>query len=395
MEFFELFLHNTGLISMGQDGWMWAWRQPLMIMIGLILVALAIKKGYEPLLLVPIGFGMVIGNIPYPRGEILGAYDFGSTFYWLYWPVRHEILPPLIFLGVGALTDFSALISNPRLVLLGAAAQAGVFVTMIGAIFLAWSGNLAGIGWLDFNVAEAAAIGIIGGADGPTAIYIATKLAEDMVGVIAISAYAYMSLVPVIQPPIMRLLTTPEERRIRMAPPRQVSRRVLILFPIVAFILCAMIIPQAMTLLGMLFFGNLLRVSGVTERLSRTVGGPFIDAVTVILGLSVGLATTHDRFLEPRTLVVFALGAFAFAVATATGVMFAKLMNKLSATPINPLVGSAGVSAVPMAARVSQKVAFEEDPNNYLLFHAMAPNVAGVIGTAVAAGVFIAMLMRV
>ncbi len=388
MEFLLEFVENTGFYSLFAPGWIMAGRQTLMIIIGFILIALAIKKGFEPLLLVPIGFGIVVTNMPMPTGEHLGVYDYGTTFYWLYWPVQNEILPPLIFLGVGALTDFSALISNPRLVLLGAAAQAGVFVTMLGAVALA----SVTPDWLDFNNIEAAAIGIIGGADGPTAIYIAAKRAPDLIGVIAISAYSYMSLVPVIQPPIMRLLTTKAERQIRMAPPRQVSKRLLILFPIVGFVICTLMIPSAMTLLGMLFLGNLLRVSGVTDRLARTVGGPFIDSITIILGFSVGLATTHGKFLEPRTLVVFVLGAFAFAVATATGVLFAKLMNLFSTEKINPLVGSAGVSAVPMAARVSQQVAFEDDPHNYLLFHAMAPNVAGVIGTAVAAGVFIAML---
>jgi oxaloacetate decarboxylase beta subunit len=263
---------------------------------------------------------------------------------------------------------------------LGAAAQAGVFVTFFGAILLG------------FSPGAAAAIGIIGGADGPTAIYIAAKMAPAMLGTIAISAYSYMSLVPVIQPPIMRLLTTKEERRIRMPPPRPVSRRLRIIFPIIGFFISALIIPSSIPLMGMLFLGNLIRECGVTERLAKTIGTSFIDSITVILGFCVGLGTTYDKFLKADTIKVFLLGAFAFAVATAAGILFAKVLNLFSKNKINPLVGSAGVSAVPMAARVSQQVAAEEDPTNYLIFHAMAPNVAGVIGTAVAAGVFIAML---
>ncbi len=351
-----------------------------MVLLGLLLIYLAVTKGYEPLLLVPIGFGVIVGNMPYGPGDHLSVYDEGTVFWYLYYLIEHEILPPLIFMGVGALTDFSALISNPRLVLLGAAAQAGVFITLVGAILLG------------FSLPAAAAIGIIGGADGPTSIFIASKMAPDMLGAIAISAYSYMSLVPVIQPPIMRLLTTREERLIRMAPPRPVSPRLLILFPIGGFLITALIIPSALVLLGFLFLGNLLRVSGVTDRLAKTVGGPFIDSVTILLGFCVGLGTVWHKFLNPDTLKIFVLGAFAFAVATASGVLFAKLMNVFSKEKINPLLGSAGVSAVPMAARVSQQMASKEDPNNYLIMHAMAPNVAGVIGTAVAAGVFIAML---
>lgn len=377
LEFIHEFWINTGVAN-------FVWQQPIMIVIGLVLIYLAIVKGYEPLLLVPIGFGVVVGNMPYAAGEMIGVYDVHgsemSTFAYLYFLVHKEILPPLIFMGVGVLTDFSCLISNPRLVLLGAAAQAGVFITFFGAILLG------------FSPAAAAAIGIIGGADGPTAIYIAAKMAPAMLGTIAISAYSYMSLVPVIQPPIMRLLTTKEERMIRMPPPRPVSRRLRIIFPLIGFAISALIIPSSIPLMGMLFLGNLIRECGVTERLSKTIGTSFIDTVTVILGFCVGLGTTYDKFLKPDTLKVFALGAFAFAVATAVGILAAKGMNLVSKNKINPLVGSAGVSAVPMAARVSQQVAAEEDPTNYLIFHAMAPNVAGVIGTAVAAGVFIAML---
>ena len=377
LDFINTFWINTGIYSL-------VWQQPIMIIIGLVLIYLAIVKGYEPLLLIPIGFGVVVGNMPYAAGELIGVYDVHgtemSTFAYLYFLVGKEILPPLIFMGIGVLTDFSCLISNPRLVLLGAAAQAGVFVTFFGAILMG------------FSPGAAAAIGIIGGADGPTAIYIAAKMAPAMLGTIAISAYSYMSLVPVIQPPIMRLLTTKEERLIRMPPPRPVSRRLRIMFPIIGFFISALIIPSSIPLMGMLFLGNLIRECGVTERLSKTIGSSFIDSITVILGFCVGLGTTYDKFLKADTLKVFCLGAFAFAVATAAGILFAKAMNLVCKNKINPLVGSAGVSAVPMAARVSQQVAAEEDPTNYLIFHAMAPNVAGVIGTAVAAGVFIAML---
>jgi oxaloacetate decarboxylase beta subunit len=361
--------------------------QLAMIAIGGLLLWLAVAKGFEPLLLVPIGFGVIVGNIPFNAEDAMSVYARDAegmregTFALLYFLVEKEILPPLIFMGIGVLTDFSFLVSNPRLVLLGAAAQAGVFITFIGAICM------------NFEVGEAAAIGIIGGADGPTSIFIANRMAPELLGPIAISAYSYMSLVPVIQPPIMRLLTTRKERLIRMPPPRQVSRRLKILFPIVGFLITGFLVPSALVLMGMLFLGNLIRESGVTDRLARTIGGPFIDSCTVLLGFCVGLATTHDKFLEVRTLGIFALGAAAFAVATAAGVLFAKLMNLLpSKHKINPLIGSAGVSAVPMAARVSQMVASKEDPNNFLIMHAMAPNVAGVIGTAVAAGVFLSML---
>jgi oxaloacetate decarboxylase beta subunit len=305
----------------------------------------------------------------------------------LYFLVGNEILPPLIFLGIGAMTDFSFLISSPRLVLLGAAAQIGVFVTFLGAVCI---GDF--IPGIHISVPAAAAIGIIGGADGPTSIYIANRMAPEMLGAIAIAAYSYMSLVPVIQPPIMRLLTTPEERKIRMKPPREVSKRLRIIFPILGFLICAICIPSSLVLMGMLFLGNLLRESGCTDRLAKTVSGPFIDTCTVLLGFCVGLGTTSEKFLDVKVLMIFLLGAIAFSVATAGGVIFAKIMNKFSDDPINPLIGSAGVSAVPMAARVSQQVASKEDPGNYILMHAMAPNVAGVIGTAVAAGVFIALM---
>lgn len=373
----------------------------MMIVVGLVFIALAIIKDYEPLLLLPIGFGMIVGNIPYLPEMSLGVYDAGgivvadgqvvtepsvaagdqvkynsgSVLAYIYFGVRYGIFPPLIFLGIGAMTDFSTMLSNPKLVLLGAAAQFGVFATFLGAL------------WMGFTPAEAGAIGIIGGADGPTAIFLASKLAENLLGPIAIAAYSYMALVPVIQPPIMRLLTTREERLIRMKPPRHVSKRERILFPIVAFLICALIAPGAMVLLGMLFFGNLLKESGVTERLANTARNSLIDIVTMLLGFAVGASTKAQTFLTPSSLLIFGLGATAFAVATAAGVLFAKLMNLFLTDKINPLIGAAGVSAVPDSARVAQMVGQQEDPHNFLLMHAMAPNVAGVIGSAVAAGV--------
>lgn len=398
METFMHFLANTAFHPDFFNGQA-LMLQLIMIGIGALLLYLAIRHGFEPLLLVPIGFGIIVGNMPFPMNDafmwtgpsgeptpvaLTSVYAEpmeGNTFGTLYWLIKHEMLPPLIFMGVGALTDFSCLIANPRLVLLGGAAQIGVFTTLFGAVYL-----------FDFTLPMAAATGIIGGADGPTAIYIASKMAPESLGTIAICAYSYMSLVPIIQPPIMRLLTTKKERLIRMPPPPPVSKTARVLFPIIGFLITCTIIPSALVLMGMLFFGNLLRECGVVDRLAKTIGGPFIDSVTVILGLCVGLATTYQSFLRWDTLQVFALGAAAFAVATAGGVLFAKGMNLISKNKINPLVGSAGVSAVPMAARVSQIVAAKEDPNNYLIMHAMAPNVAGVIGTAVAAGVFIAML---
>jgi oxaloacetate decarboxylase beta subunit len=380
----------------------------MMIVVGLVFIALAIIKDYEPLLLLPIGFGMIVGNIPYLAEMSLGVYDAGgiavtdgevvteqlesageqvkynsgSVLAYIYFGVRYGIFPPLIFLGIGAMTDFSTMLSNPKLVLLGAAAQFGVFATFLGALFIG------------FTPAEAGAIGIIGGADGPTAIFLSSKLAEHLLGPIAIAAYSYMALVPVIQPPIMKLLTTREERLIRMKPPRHVGKRERILFPIVAFLICALIAPGAMVLLGMLFFGNLLKESGVTERLANTARTSLIDSVTMLLGFSVGASTKAQSFLTPESLLIFGLGATAFAVATAAGVLFAKLMNLFLTDKINPLIGAAGVSAVPDSARVAQMVGQQEDPHNFLLMHAMAPNVAGVIGSAVAAGVLWSVLVN-
>ncbi len=369
----------------------------VMLVVGLIFIFLAIKYDYEPLLLIPIGVGVILGNIPFfQEGDVnlqVGIYQEGSVLNFLYFGVVKGIYPPLIFLGIGAMTDFSSLISNPRLMLLGAAAQVGIFLTFIGAIYLG------------FNMPEAGAIGIIGGADGPTAIFLSSKLAnggiingiqtQNLIGPIAIAAYSYMALVPVIQPPIMRLLTGKKERLIRMKPPRSVSKQEKIIFPIVALILTCFISPGALPLLGMLFFGNILKESGVTKRLADTARNSLIDIVTILLGLTVGASTQADVFLTKESILIFVLGALSFIVATSGGVIFAKVMNLFlsSDNKINPLVGAAGVSAVPDSARVVQTEGLRYDPTNHLLMHAMAPNVSGVIGSAVAAGVMMSFLM--
>ncbi len=371
------FLGSTGIAQM-------TWGNLIMIVIGLFFISIAIIKDYEPLLLVPIGFGILIGNIPYLPSMNLGVYDKGSFLYYIYFGVTQGIFPPLIFLGIGAMTDFATMISNPKLILLGAAAQFGIFLTLVSALYLG------------FTPQEAAAIGIIGGADGPTAIFLASKLAPHLVGAIAIAAYSYMALVPVIQPPIMRLLTTPAERRIRMKPPRIVSQRERILFPIVAFLVCCLIAPGALSLIGMLCLGNLLKESTVTERLASTSRNALIDIVTVLLGITVGASTQAQTFLTPQSVLIFGLGALSFAVATAAGVLCAKGMNLFLSdeNKINPLIGSAGVSAVPDSARVSQILGQQADPENHLLMHAMAPNVAGVIGSAVVAGMLWTVMIR-
>lgn len=368
------FLRTTGVANISTGNL-------IMIAIGMIFIGLAIRKDYEPLLLLPIGFGCIVGNIPPVAGMSVGVYDEGSVLSYIYYGVSQGIFPPLIFLGIGAMTDFSTMLSNPRLVLLGAAAQMGIFLTLIGALYLG------------FTPAESGAIGIIGGADGPTAIFLSAKLAPHLLGAIAIAAYSYMALVPVIQPPIMKLLTTRAERRIRMKAPREVSQREKIIFPIAAFLICALIAPGAIVLIGMLFFGNLLKESGVTERLADTARHAMIDIVTILLGFSVGCSTQAQTFLTPNSLLIFALGATSFAVATACGVLFAKFMNLFIEDKINPLVGAAGVSAVPDSARVVQMVGQREDPQNFLLMHAMAPNVAGVIGSAVGAGILWSVLV--
>lgn len=359
----------------------------VMIGLGILFITLGIVKHWEPLLLVPIGFGIIIGNIPLfmgPDGTGLnvGIYEEGSVLNILYQGVKQGWYPPLIFLGIGAMTDFSALISQPRLMLIGAAAQVGIF----GAYLLALN--------FGFAPAEAGAIGIIGGADGPTAIFLSSKLAPELMGAIAVSAYSYMALVPVIQKPIMLLLTTKKERLIRMRRPRNVSSKEKIMFPIIGFICTAFIVPSGLPLLGMLFFGNLLKESGVTKRLANTAGGPLIDIVTTLIGVTVGASTQADVFLKGRSILIFALGLVSFVIATTCGVLFTKFMNLFlkEGHKINPLIGNAGVSAVPDSARVSETVGLEADPENHLLMHAMAPNVAGVIGSAVAAGIILSFL---
>ena len=356
----------------------------VMILVGLAFLYLAISRNFEPMLLVPIGFGILVGNIPFTPGMEIGIYEDGSVLNYLYFGVIKGVYPPLIFLGIGAMTDFSALISNPKLMLVGAAAQIGIFITYMGALALG------------FNAAEAGAIGIIGGADGPTAIFLTSKLAPDLLGAISISAYSYMALVPVIQPPVMRLLTTKKERLIRMKPPRQVSTTEKILFPIIGLLLTTFVVPSAIPLLGTLFFGNLLKECGVTKRLANTASGSMTDIVTILLGFTVGASTQATTFLTPKSIYIFIMGAFAFFVASACGVLFVKFFNLFlpKDAKINPLIGNAGVSAVPAAARVSQEMGQKYDKSNYLLMHAMGPNVAGVISSAVAAGVLLAFLAQ-
>jgi oxaloacetate decarboxylase beta subunit len=413
--------------------------QAVMMVIGLLLLYLAIKKNFEPLLLVPIGFGGILANIPGAglandavinalySGDLevikgitaalgvttwetvaelkeayatagaaakVAAVQFASdagfsngTLYNFYSvAIGSTVAPLLIFMGVGAMTDFGPLLANPRTLFLGAAAQFGIFATVLGAV------GMSALGWMDFTLADAAAIGIIGGADGPTAIYVSSVLAPDLLGAIAVAAYSYMALVPLIQPPIMKALTTEEERKIEMVQLRPVSKTEKIFFPIVVLILVAMVLPSAAPLLGMFCLGNLMKECGVVDRLSDTVQNSLINIVTIFLGLSVGSKLSASSFLDLSTLGILSLGMVAFAIGTASGVLMAKLMNRLSATPINPLIGSAGVSAVPMAARVSNKVGLEANPHNFLLMHAMGPNVAGVVGSAVAAGIMISLV---
>ena len=357
------------------------YRYLVMIGVGVVFIYLGVVKHYEPLLLVPIGFGILMGNIPVFKGLSLGIYEKGSVLGYLYFGVHQGIYPPLIFLGIGAMTDFSYLLAQPRLMLLGAAAQLGIFLTFLGALALGFAPN------------EAGAIGIIGGADGPTAIFLTAKLAPELIGPIAIAAYSYMALVPVIQPPVMYLLTSREERLIRMKDPRPVSKRERIIFPVAGFLLCCFIAPAALPLLGMLFFGNLLKECMVTDRLAQTARTALIDIITILLGVTVGASTQADVFLTAKSVMIFFLGAVSFMVATAGGLIFAKIMNFFCSEKINPLLGAAGVSAVPDSARVVQHVGNKEDPNNYLLMHAMAPNVSGVIGSAIGAGVLWSFLL--
>ena len=383
-EHLATFASFTGIMGL-------TYKHILMILIGCVFIFLGVFKEYEPLLLIPIGFGIIIGNIPFKEGYQIGIYESGSVLSYLYYGVVKGFYPPLIFLGIGAMTDFSNLIANPKLVLIGAAAQFGIF----GAYKVAIATGV-------FTFQEAGAIGIIGGADGPTAIFLSSQLAPQLMGAIAISAYSYMALVPVIQPPVMRLFTTKKERLIRMRTPRKVSKTEKVLFPIIGVLLTLLLVPSGLPLLGMLFFGNILKESGVTKRLADTAKGPLIDIVTMLLGLTVGASTQAVRivdgvdkgFLTWSSVLVFAIGAFSFFLATASGVCFVKFMNLFlkKENKINPLIGNAGVSAVPDSARISQTLGLQYDKTNHLLMHAMAPNVAGVIGSAVAAGVLLSFL---
>ena len=365
--------------------------QLVMMVVGLSLLFLAVRKGFEPLLLVPIGFGTILANIPGAGFDAAPIYDQlvnlespGGLLYYIYNAgIATGLFPLIIFMGVGAMTDFGPLLANPKTLLLGAAAQVGIFTTVLGAV------GLSHFGILDFSIRDAASIGIIGGADGPTAIFVTSKLSPDLLGAVAVAAYSYMALVPIIQPPIMRALTSPEERKIEMVQLRSVSKSEKIVFPLTLLFLVAMLLPDAAPLLGMFCFGNLMRECGVVDRLSETTQNALINVVTIFLGLGVGSKMSSDKFLNPETMGILALGAVAFCIGTASGVLMAKLMNMLSSQKVNPLIGAAGVSAVPMAARVANRVGLEANPQNFLLMHAMGPNVAGVIGSAVAAGVMI------
>ncbi|HEB95058.1 MAG TPA: sodium ion-translocating decarboxylase subunit beta [Sedimenticola thiotaurini] len=375
MDGMAAFWQSMGVANMG-------WGQLLMMLVGGLLIYLAINRKFEPLLLLPIGFGAILANIP-----VAGIAEEGGLLWYLYHVgIESGVFPLLIFMGVGALTDFSALIAMPMTLFLGAAAQFGIFATLLGALAL----NL--IPGFDFSLADASAIAIIGGADGPTAIFLASRLSPDLLGAIAVAAYSYMALVPIIQPPIMRALTTEKERRVVMSQLRPVSRLERILFPFTVLILCILFLPSAAPLIGMLMFGNLLREAGVVERLSRAAQNEIINIVTIFLGLSVGSKLSAEKFLTLETLGILALGALAFCIGTAAGVLMGKMMHRLSGGKVNPLIGAAGVSAVPMAARVVNKVGLEADHHNFLLMHAMGPNVAGVIGSAVAAGVLLAVV---
>ena len=375
MEYLKLLWVNTGLYQM-------EWGQGLMLLVGILLIYLAIVKKFEPLLLLPIGFGALLSNIP---GANL-AIDGGILHLFYMVGIESGAFPLIIFMGVGALTDFGPLLANPKTLLLGAAAQFGIFATLLGAV------GLSVIGVFDFSLKQAAAIGIIGGADGPTSIYVASILAPELLGAIAVASYSYMALVPLIQPPIMRAMTSEKERKIKMVQLREVSKMEKIVFPIILLLLVALLLPAAAPLLGMFAFGNLMKESGVVDRLSDTTQNALINIVTIFLGLAVGSKLMADKFLQLDTLGILLLGLIAFSIGTMSGLLMAKLMNVFSKNKINPLIGSAGVSAVPMAARVSNKVGLESDSNNFLLMHAMGPNVAGVIGSAIAAGIMIQFL---
>ncbi|MFN6971533.1 MAG: sodium ion-translocating decarboxylase subunit beta [Rheinheimera sp.] len=375
MEELSILIASTGLVNFTVG-------QVVMMLVGFLLLYLAIARGFEPLLLLPIGFGAILTNIP-----LAGMAEPGGLLYMIYEAgIATGVFPLLIFMGVGAMTDFSALIANPRMLLLGAAAQLGIFATLIGAV------ALNAVPGLSFTMKEAASIAIIGGADGPTAIFLASKLAPDLLGAIAVAAYSYMALVPLIQPPIMRALTTEAERNIEMRQLRVVTKTEKIVFPLLVLLLAVLLLPSASPLIGMFCLGNLMRESGVVDRLSKTAQNELINIVTIFLGLAVGSRLSADKFLTTQTLGILVLGAVAFALGTAGGVLMAKLLNKFGKDPVNPLIGAAGVSAVPMAARVVNKVGLEANPHNFLLMHAMGPNVAGVIGSAVAAGILLALV---
>lgn len=372
MDILQEFWQSTGFAAIN-------YKEVIMMIIALVFLFLAIRKGYEPYLLIPIAFGMLLVNLP-----LGGLMDEGGLLYWLYQGTDLGIYPPLIFLCVGAGTDFGPLIANPKSVLLGAAAQFGIFFTFIGAILLDKYVDI-----ISFTGPEAAATAIIGGADGPTALFLTSKLAPDLLGPIAIAAYSYMALVPIIQPPIMRALTTKEERQVKMEQLRPVSKKEKIIFPIIVSIFTILLLPSAAPLIGMLMFGNLIKESGVVPKLTETTQNSLMYILTILLGITVGAKAKAELFLTPETLSIVALGLIAFSIGTASGVLFGRVMYKLSGGKINPLIGAAGVSAVPMASRVAQKVGQEENPSNFLLMHAMGPNVAGVIGSAVAAGLLL------
>lgn len=375
MDAIQTLIASTGLVH-------FTLGQVVMMLVGVGLLYLAIARGFEPLLLLPIGFGAILTNIP-----LAGMGEPGGILYLFYeMGIASGLFPLLIFLGVGAMTDFGALIANPRMLFLGAAAQFGIFATMFGAIALNW------VPGLSFTLKEASAIAIIGGADGPTAIFLASRLAPDLLGAIAVAAYSYMALVPLIQPPIMRALTSEKERKIQMTQLRVVSKREKIVFPLLLLLLTILLLPTAAPLIGMFCLGNLMKECGVVDRLSKTAQNELINIVTIFLGLAVGSRLSAELFLTTQTLGILVLGMVAFAIGTAAGILMAKLMSRFSTQPINPLIGSAGVSAVPMAARVSNKLGLEADPHNFLLMHAMGPNVAGVIGSAVAAGILLALV---
>ncbi|WP_028579086.1 sodium ion-translocating decarboxylase subunit beta [Desulfogranum japonicum] len=368
MDLLLQFLTNTGYCLAD-------YRNILMIGVGIVFVYLAIAKEYEPLLLLPIGFGVILGNIPFFKGFGIGIYEANSVLHYLYFGVTTGIYPSIVFLGLGAMTDFSFLLSNPKLMLLGAAAQMGIFFTLLSALALGFMPN------------EASSIAIIGGADGPTSIFLTAKLAPELIGPIAIAAYSYMALIPIIQPPIMKLLTTENERKIRMPDLREVSKKERLIFPIVGMLLCCFLAPASIPLLGPFFFGNIMKESGVVERLAQTARTSIIDTATIFLGLTVGASTQGDVFLNPRSVGIFLLGAVAFSIATASGLLFAKFMNLFLKSKINPLLGAAGVSAVPGSAREVHMMGLKTDPTNYLLMHAMACNSSGVIGSAICAGI--------